>query len=235
MKRNVNGITGYRIVATDGEVGKVEELYLDDQTWVIRYLVVKMEDDVSGVSGVFPLSPMSGRKVLLAPDALIKDHVVQGVFFVNHTKEQIRNSPDIDTDKPVSQQQEIELYGHYAWKGYSESGFYAGGLGSVVDALPEKATRPGADLHLRSTLYITGFHVHATDGEIGCICNFIIDDLSWKVLYVVVDTRHLNGGKKRLVPVKDILQMRWSDSFVYLQKKKASVEKDEVFDEAAFI
>jgi sporulation protein YlmC with PRC-barrel domain len=44
MKRSINSLLGYTIKGTDGEIGKVEEFYFDDQTSTIRYMVVKQED-----------------------------------------------------------------------------------------------------------------------------------------------------------------------------------------------
>lgn len=206
----------------DGEVGAVEDVYFDDASWKVRYLVLKTDDW------------LSGRKVLISPVALMEDGCKTGVFRVNLTQDQIRHSPGIDTDKPVSRQQEIELYGHYAWKGYWDSGFYAGGLGSVVDGLPEKGKRLGADLHLRSALFVSGFHVHGTDGEIGCICHFVIDDHTWEVLSLVVDTGQLPDGKKVVVDVGHIMQMQWSDSDVYLNETKDDIEKSAVYEPPVF-
>lgn len=212
MQRTINSLIGWRMEAANGEVGKVDDFYFDDDSWVIRYLVLETD------------SWLSGRKVLIAPAALIQIRDKEAIFRVNLTQDQIRFSPGIDTNKPVSRQQEIELYGHYAWKGYWDSGFYAGGLGLAVDALPEGRQRLGADLHLRSALYVSGFHVHGTDGELGRICNFVLDDQTWKLLNLVVNTGILPEGKKVLVPVDHIIQMRWSDSEVYLRETKADIE-----------
>ena len=98
----------------------------------------------------------------------------------------------------------------------------------MVEGLPEKGKRVGADLHLRSSSYVTGFHVHGMDGQIGHICNFVIDDRTWKVLSLVIDTCHLPVGKKVIVPVGHIIQMQWSDSDVYLNETKADIEKSAV-------
>jgi len=218
MERTIGSLIGWRMEARDGDVGKVEDVYFDDESWKVRYLVLKMDDW------------LSGRKVLIAPVALIQDGDETGIFRVNLTKDQIGRSPGIDTDKPVSRQQEIELYGHYAWKGYWESGFYAGGLGTVVDALPEKGKRIGADLHLRSAQYVSGFHVHGTDGELGCIRDFVIDDRTWVLLNLVVNTNAAPEGKNVLVAVAHVIQMRWSDSEVYLSETKAVIEKSAEFE-----
>ena len=225
MERTINTLIGCRMKASDGDVGTVSDVYFDDGSWTIRYLVLKTDDW------------LSGRKVLIAPVAMMPDTGMIEVLRVNLTMEQIRHSPDIDADKPVSRQQEIELYGHYSWKGYWESGFYAQGVGEIkeVSDIPRniKHLSP-VDLHLRATSYVTGFHVHGTDGEIGHICNFVIDDRTWKVLNLVVDTSHFPNGKKVLVAVDHVLQMEWNDSDIYLNKTKADIEKSAVFEPSAF-
>jgi hypothetical protein len=203
--------------ARDGEVGRVDDVYFDDASWKVRYLVLKTDDW------------LAGRKVLISPAALTEKGPSNGIFRADLTQDQIRYSPGIDTDKPVSRQQEIELYGHYAWKGYWESGFYAGGLGSVVDGLPENGRRLGADLHLRSALVVAGFHVHGTDGEVGYICHFVIDDHTWDVLSLVVDTDQMPDSKKVVIDVRHIIQMQWSDSDVYLNETKADIEKSTAY------
>jgi len=222
MERNIDNLIGWRLIATDGEIGKLDDFYFDDDSWTIRYLIINMEEGAPG------------RKVLIAPVALLKDQSAKGMFFVGHTKTQIHNSPDIDTAKPVSRQQEIELYGHFAWKGYWDSGFYAGGLAAPPEGLPATARRPGADLHLRSTRFVNGFHVHGESTEVGYICDLILDDQTWKIAYLVVDTRPFRGEKKLLVSVLHVLQMWWSDSEVYLDEKKVAIDKSEVFEPAAF-
>ena len=93
MHRNVNSLIGSRMVASDGEMGKVEEFYFDDQVWIIVYFVVK--------TGNW----LSSRKVLISPYALIRGTHRSDTFPVNLTREQIKNSPDIDTELPVSRQQ----------------------------------------------------------------------------------------------------------------------------------
>ena len=98
MKRNIKSLTGFKMGAVDGEIGQVEEFYFDDKTWTIRYIIVNTG------------SWLSNRKVLISPEAVVNPDWKQKVFPVNLTKDQIKNSPDIDTDKPVSRQQEIKLH-----------------------------------------------------------------------------------------------------------------------------
>ncbi len=144
--------------------------------------------------------------MLIAPQAIEKRDAEHGIFAVNLSKDQIRTSPTVDTDKPVSQQQDIELYGHYAWQRYGGGGFYAGGSAAVMDNDPvidkkilteadSNDERSDDDLHLKSTKTIMGYHIHASDGDFGHVSDFIFDDDKWQIMYLVIDTHRWVGGK----------------------------------------
>jgi len=236
MQLNINSLIGNKMEATDGDIGNVEEFYFDDDTWAIRYLVVKTD------------TWLSGREVLIAPQALIKDSWMVGRFPINLTKELIKNSPDIDTDIPVSRQQEIALYGHYAWERYGGNGFYAGASAPfmitpfpILDEKIIKETdsnsndeKPDYDTHLRSTKIITGYHIHAIDGEIGHVNDFIIDTETWLIISLVVDTHNWFGGKKVLIPVANIKEVQWENSKVIIKETKDAIKNSVVFEEADF-
>jgi hypothetical protein len=222
MQYAINKLVGHRMEAHSGDVGTVVDFYFDDQTWAVRYLVVKMDP--------WTLS----KKVLISPASLVKEGCKSGIFQVNATQDQIRNSPSIDVDKPISRQQEIELYGHYAWTGYWESGFYGGGMALAPGAVPEIRHQTGANLHLRSSSYVTGFHVHGTDGEIGIISDFMIDDDTWTVLYLLIVSSHLPAHKTLCVPIGRINQMQWSDSDIYLNITMAEVENGAAYAVSAY-
>jgi sporulation protein YlmC with PRC-barrel domain len=234
MERNINSLKGYSIKATNGIIGEVEEFYFDDETWTIRYLVVK--------TGNW----LSGREVLISPVALKDKNWANNSIPVHLTKTQIKNSPDIDTKKPVSRQQEIELYGHYQWQNYWGSGFYGGGSMGVsmpfpsidrkVMIEPDKDHKnPDDDVHLRSTETITGYHIHASDGEIGHVKDFIIDDQTLQLLFFVVDTHNWIGGKKVLVPISAIKKVDWSTFEVFLNITTAKVKNSRLFEESEFV
>ena len=103
MKRAIKNLIGFTMGATDGEIGKVTDFYFDDLTWTIRYFVVD--------TGNWLLN----RKVLISPEALLDVDWTNKIFPINLTKEQIKNSPALETDQPVSRQHEMELYAHYPW------------------------------------------------------------------------------------------------------------------------
>jgi uncharacterized protein YrrD len=220
MPRSVNGILGFSMHASDGEIGKVKELYFNDQNWLIRYLIVE--------TGNW----LSYRKVLISPVALKMGSGEYGSFLINFTKDQIRNSPDIDTDRPVSRQQEVGLFGFYAWPAYWDGGFYENGVLNTPDSgsIPDTTY----DRHLRSTLKISGYHIHATDGVIGHVSDFIVDENSWNMIYFVVDTKNWIGGVKVLIPVEDVREISWVESAVYLNVSMDKVKGSRPFNPIEF-
>ncbi len=233
MQRNIKSLIGYSIGATDGEIGKVEEFYFDDKSWVIRYLVVKTG------------SWLLGRKVLISPQAVQKIDWNKKDLPVNLTREKVQNSPDIDSDKPVCRQQEIELYGHYAWQRYGGSGFFAGGSTPFLNSpiiVDEKVVRESDsnddrkddDIHLRSNNTVISYHLHATDGEIGHVNDFIIDAETWQIVSVVIDTHNFIGGEKVLIPVEKIKELLWLESKVIVDMDIVSIKNSAPVHEAAY-
>ncbi len=111
MLRSMKDLENYTIRATDGTIGHVKDFYFDDEAWVIRYLVVDTG------------SWLSSRKVLISPIAIGHPDWTEKVLPVSITKEQVKNSPNIDTDKPVSRQHEIRYLGYCGYP------FYWGGVG----------------------------------------------------------------------------------------------------------
>jgi len=220
MHLYISHLLGLSIKATDGEVGIVQDFYFDDQTWIIRYLIIKTGDW------------LSGRKVLLSPFSLVNTPGKPTSFTVSLTKEQIRNSPDINTDKPVYRQQEIELSDYYPGLDYWGVGHYKGGKANasiildrqVIQKAFDKDNKPGVDLHLQSILHLTGYRVHATDGEIGHASDFIVDDGAWKLQYLVVVMHKLFRDKQVFVPVGNIRKEQWSNAEIYVNITRDAIK-----------
>jgi uncharacterized protein YrrD len=226
MKRNIKSIIGFSMGATDGEIGTVKEIYFDDLSWTVRYLIVE--------TGNW----LNGRKVLISPQALLTPDWENKIFPINLTKEKIKNSPNIDTDQPVSRQHEIEMYGYYPWTTYWGGGMWSGGMGvsgmmtqarePLVEAVKrEEGTNTKddhVDFHLRSTHNVTGYTIHATDGKIGDVEDFIVDDTSWKLDYLVVDTGHWFPGKKVLISPQLVEEIKWDNSEIKINVSEAIVK-----------
>jgi len=220
MLRNLNDLHGYALRATDGDVGTVKDFYFDDDRWVVRYLVVE--------TGTW----LSSRKVLISPVSLgVPDHDAK-VVPVSISREQVKNSPDIDTDKPVSRQHEADYLGYYGYPVYWDSiGIWgAGGLPGTM--LPETvlAEIRGHDAILLGAVggrpkSVTGHHIKAQDGEIGHVQGFIVDEQSWQIRYLVVDTSNWWMGHQVLVAPQWIKEVSWADKVVAVAMTRNAIQR----------
>ena len=203
----------FTIRATDGELGTVIDLYIDDETWAIRYLIAD--------TGKW----LSGRRVLISPMSVIHLDLAAARVDVALTKRQVEHSPEIDTHLPVSRQHEATFLGYYGYPYYWGGpylwgpAFFPAGLGvsekRSAEALAEKVRKESPDSHLRSTEAVTGYDIAAADGEIGHVDGFVVDDEAWAIRYLEVATRNWLPGKKVLVSPAWIERVSWTDSTVY--------------------
>jgi sporulation protein YlmC with PRC-barrel domain len=209
MLTKVKTLKGYKLASLDGEIGKVKEFYFDDRYWTIRYLVAD--------TGNW----LSDRQVLISPYALVSVDKEEQNIGINLTKKQIEDSPSLDSDKPVSRQFEDAYYGFYGWPMYW-GGPYMWGSYPYIVREPEKWSESAKceevwDPYLRSTQDVTGHHIQAADGEIvGHVEDFIIDDETWAIRYLIIDTQNWWPGKKVLVSPKWIERVSWSESKVFV-------------------
>ena len=223
MLTNTAHLKGFVIRATDGELGIVDQIYFDDETWAIRYLIVE--------TGGW----LSGRRVLISPISVVYTDLQGKRVDVSLTKQQVENSPDIDTRKPVSRQHEAEYLGYFGypfyWSGPYLWGpeFYPGSLilpttATKASGVADKIRGESADSHLRSTDAVTGYHIEATDGEIGHVDGFAVDDEVWAIRYIEVATRNWWPGKRVLVSPAWIERVSWTDSKVYVGLSRDAIQ-----------
>jgi uncharacterized protein YrrD len=234
MKRSLKKLEGFTLRETDGEIGKVEDFYFDDQSWTIRYLIVR--------TGGW----LSERKVLISPSVLQQADWDNKEFPVKLTKKQIENSPDIDTEKPVSRQQEEQLASYYPWEGYWGTDVDEHGAG-IFGMMPSELYQSGnvqvqnpqnnvsdehSDPHLRSADELKGYAIHTTDGQIGKVDDFIIDDRNWKINFLVVDTGTWLDRDKVLLSTKWITGVKWDNSVVIVNISTDAVQNSPDYDES---
>lgn len=227
MFRSIKEIKGHALHARDGDIGKVQDFYFDDRHWHIRYLVVE--------TGAW----LDSRRVLVAPAAVGGYDLDRKTFPVALTQDQVRHSPGIDTDKPVSRQQEELLHGYYGWPAYWTPMMGVGDVGMPVMPLPppEAQTdgnaplgKPKGDPHLRSASHTTGYTIEATDGSIGHVDDFLVDDAGWRIRYLVIDTRNWWPGKKVLVAPGWIRDVSWESHSVYLDISREAVKASPAYE-----
>src|SRR5208283_3980622 len=220
MLKSASSMKGLTIKATDGEIGKVDQFLFDDENWAIRYLVVN--------TGNW----LDERLVLISPISVGETDWASERLEVRLTKEQVENSPDIDTHKPVSRQHEAEFLNYYGYPYYwGDSGMWGAGLYPSVMAPipayvppPPPAEKEAADSHLWSTHEVTGYHVEATDGELGHVVDFIVDLETWAIVYVEISTRNWLPGKKVLLSPQWIKTVKWLDAKVYAALTREAIQ-----------
>jgi hypothetical protein len=220
-------VKGYKLDSLDGEIGKVREFYFDDRHWTIRYLVADTGDW------------LTGRQVLISPYALVTVNNEKQNIVINLTKKQIEKGPSLESDKPVSRQFEEDYYGYYGWPMYS-TGPYIWGFSPYIVRDPEKWEEytPGEkawDPNLRSTHEVNDYHIQAADGGIGHVEDFIIDDETWAIRYLIIDTRNWWPGKKVLVSTRWIERVSWSESKVFVNLTRENIRQSPEYTEESLL
>lgn len=207
MMRSLMDLLRYEVTAIDGEVGYVVNFLLDDERWAVRYLVVQTRG---------PLFP-DGRRVLISPISFLHADWLTHRFHVALTKEVLAKSPTINADQPVSRAQERAFDDYYGLKSYwhDEHG---------VPPSDVLKSSQGSDMHLRSAEEIVGYRVQGTDDTIGHIENFIVDDATWQLRYLVINTRNWWFGKKVLVAPHWATQVGWKDGTVYIDLPRQTIK-----------
>jgi uncharacterized protein YrrD len=220
-------LQGYKLKCFDGDIGKVREFYFDDKHWAIRYLVAD--------TGNW----LTGRQVLISPYALGSASTETHELAVALTRTQIEESPGLSTDKPVSKQFEEAYFGYYDWPMYWGGPFMWGPYPAIPHDHREWRKRTGTegtwDPSLRSTKAVTGYAVQATDGEIGHVDDFIIDDETWAIRYLVIDTGNWWPGRKVVVSTKWIEWVSWNDLSVTLDISRERIMHAPEYSDAKLV
>lgn len=225
MLRGVKELIGYKLSATDGEVGKTKDLYFDDHTWVVRYLVA----DTGGW--------LRDRKVLIPRVVLGEPDWATQTFAVGMSKQQVEDSPPISEHEPVSRQHEALLHEFLSvepyWAGFPEGAYVVAARAAASEVKKPQTATGNQDPNLRSCVAVKGYHIEAADGEIGHVEDFIVDDDGWVIRYLVVDPHNILPGRKVLVAVPWIDEIDWADSKVRVDLTREQVKGAPEFDPVA--
>lgn len=223
MLHSMKDLSGYTIEARDGHIGSPYEFCFDDHTWHLRYAVVETGDW------------LLGHKVLISMDQFGPPIPAEHTLSVKRTLQEVQDSPSLENNKPVYLQRKSEAYDYLRWGGEVQmSGTWVISplAGQLLDAAEQERAeeRDEYDPHLRSTREVTGYHIDATDGEIGHIEDFIVDDQTWRIGYIVIDTRNWLPGKKVMVAPMWIVKVRWTEKKVYVALQRQTIENGPEFD-----
>lgn len=231
MLHSAKALRGVKVIAIDGDIGAIDDVYFDDANWAIRYFVA----DTGGW--------LSGRKVLLSPASLRHLYWQERAMHVELTRQQVRNSPDIDTAKPVSRQHETAFYDYYAYP-YYWAGPYLWGYTDLPgrDAQPFEETEweqekrrmeqelKNADPHLRSVREVTGYAIEATDRKLGHLNDMLFDDEDWSISMLVIDPRNWWPGKDVLVSPRHIERIDWLNKSVVVDLTRDEIKHSPKYD-----
>lgn len=227
MLRSAKDLEGYKVRAMDGELGSVSGFLFDDARWTVRFLVV----EVGGV--------LDAREVLISPISFRRVDWNSRYFELALSVQGIRDSPRVDVHKPVSRQQDVDLHRYYGYPYYWGTGLW--GMGSLPSMLAsgvldieedERAELPPPDHHLRSVSEVRGYHVLGSDGPIGHIEDFILDDQSWQLRYLLVDTSNWWFGKKVMVSAGWTTNISWPERKVRFELSREAIKACPKWDDS---
>lgn len=217
MLRKVKDFENYTLRARDGDIGKAKEFYFEDEHWTVRYLVAETG------------SWLASRQVLISPKSLNPAIGYDDVIPVDLTKQQIQDSPSLANNQLISHTFDRSYQSHFGW-GASGSTHLPWGTSPyfVRDGETRDATvsqQEDRDPTLHRTLELTGAGVQASDGDIGHIEDFIIDEETWTIRYLVVDTKNWWPGKHVLISPQWIDEISWDDSKISVKLTKDAIRQ----------
>ena len=216
MLQSMNRFNGFTIHAEDGKIGMIDDLYFDDTHWTIRYLVLD--------TGKW----LPGRRVLISPASVMAIDWPNHAITVSLKCEQVRNSPDIMTDKPVSRQHEAQLIAYYGWPSYWGADPF--GPMALPPPLPAaKSPLPKGDPHLRSAHEVKGYHIEAVDGPVGHVSDFVLDDATWQIAFLIVDAGTWLHERLVLIKPSWVEGVSWDDRHVALALTREAVRTSPLF------
>lgn len=237
MLRSLKEILGYTLQETDDVLGQCKDFFFDDGLWVIRYMLA----DTGGW--------LSHHKVLITPNSLGEPDWQTERLPVKLNRQQIEDCPPLESHLPISREYEVNYHEHFKLPFYWMGADFREGMpdsnGSVapVDDLPiddtdnARENTEQRDVNtdelegkLRSAVEVMDYLVYAKDGEMGRVDDIIIEDDTWVIRYLVIDTGQIITGKKVLINTEWIDSVNWTDTHVYIDLTKEAIENCPDYD-----
>ncbi len=219
----LSDLTGYSLNASDGEIGKLEQIYFDDNCWMVRYFVVH--------TGGWLL----GQNVLIVPSVIKGIDDENKYLEVDLTTAQIKDCPPVNTKMPVSRHYEQEYYRYYGWEPYWSGDPMFGPAPVMPPPTMEEAPMEPDRPHLRSSDEVKNYSIHVLDGDIGHVEDFILEEPGWAIRYLMVDTRNWLPDKHVLIAPAWIQQVDWAKQEVAVILKREAIETAPAYDPGKII
>ena len=212
MLRSARGLIGFRIEATDGDVGTVDGLYFDDDQWIVRYFVVDTR------------AWLGGHHVLISPASVRGPEWAGRRLPVAITRADVEGGPGIEAHRPISREYEIVFSEYYGVPFYWGTPY----TGIAISARVGGADR--ADPHLHSTEEFQGYAVRGTDADVGRVDDLLIEELTWRIRYLDVDTGHWWPGKHVLVAPAWLENVSWGEATVSVALPRDTIKTAPPYD-----
>jgi hypothetical protein len=222
MLRSIRAMLKADLHATDGDIGRCVDFLFDDKHWTIRYMVAD------------PGKWLRGRKVLIAATSLgdwdwRSDEVAVGL-----SRNDIKTSPPLSSDMPVSLRYEQQLAHHYGWFPYSHGPcVWSGALNASAPLASNQAgdiEAPG-EHHLRSVREVCGYHVQAQGDPAGCVDDFLVEPYTWTIRYLVVDMHRWMKERKILIPPLWTETVDWKRQRLNIHVNRRSIAESPAYDQ----
>ncbi len=252
MLRSVKGLKDFALRAKDGDLGKVREFYFDDNHWTVRYLVADTGGWLTGrlvLLSPYALQSADEEKQVITVD-LTKKQIEESPSIASDQPV----SRQYEEEYYGYYGWPAYWSGSYMWGanpniggvglGIGGPGFVMGGVGAAMGGVGQPVGRVSSgveegqeaqtetirleemwDPNLRSTDEVTSYHLEAQDGEIGHIEDFIIDDETWSIRYLVIDTKNWWPGKHVLVSPQWIDEVSWEESKVCIGLSRDTIKE----------
>ncbi len=188
MLASLTELRAYRVRGTDGEIGRFTDVCFPDNEWLVRYVVVAMED--------------LGREALLLSTYLGRLNRGAHILSAETRREQVANTPPFDRAEPITRQEEKKLHDLYGWPIYWwEEEHDIAPIGGLWDEerTPEQSAESAAGAEAETEIEPEGtqllfagdlvevYGIQAEGGEVGTLQDIIVDDETWMIPYLVVN------------------------------------------------
>lgn len=217
MLIKVTDLKGYNLRGIDGEVGSVKEFIFDEKFWTVRYLIAK--------TGTL----FTGKKIMISPFLMQSVDYENEAIDIDLTKDQIKDSPEFDDEKTISKEDEAVYSNFYGTPSYRGGPYMWGSQASIMRNRENWKNNVRDTDSWNSVLHrtseVNGADIHASDGDIGHVDDFIIDDDSWTIRYLIIDTKDWLPGKKVLISPDWIECISWNESKVFVNLSRDTIKQ----------
>jgi uncharacterized protein YrrD len=176
MKSFAHEIHGMPVHATDGEIGTIQDVLFDPDSWTVRYLEVST-------------GWLFGRDVLIPVDRVKNIDAPDGVATFDCTKEEIENSPSAEPERAIDREYESRLVAHYGlapyWAAPPEVGVPP--MAMPVGSPAARQTEAAEGSLLLSGGEIDGYDLDAQGETVGTVRDVLIDLDTWKITSLMAD------------------------------------------------